>query len=260
MFHARTKPDSSAFPATDWAVVLAAGAEDPGAHPATLRICQLYWQPVYSFLRRTWPAKSADEALEATNEFFTLRLEKHDIKNLNREKGLFRNWLRGAATNHLLSARRSSERERLSSLDALPCEQRVGLEPRTTLDPLLMLEHELALGILERAIAKLEREYAPRLDPEFLRAARPLLTPGEIDETYAALELRWGLSSGTLKVRIYTMRRRLGVLICNELDNPPGDEAARQRELAWFTWAIALKEEPWCPKSKALPLKRATPA
>jgi hypothetical protein len=209
---------------------------------------------VYHFLRRTWPAKSADEALEATNEFFTLRLEKHDIKNLDQEKGLFRNWLRGAATNYLLSARRSSERERLSSLDALPCEQRVALEPRTTLDPLSMLEHDLALGILERAFAKLTREYAPRLDPEFLRAARPLLIPGEIDETYAALELSWGLSSGTLKVRIYTMRRRLGVLICNELAIPPGDAAARKRELAWFASALALKEEPWCAKSNAVRL------
>jgi DNA-directed RNA polymerase specialized sigma24 family protein len=263
----KTPSETSAFPATDWAVIMAAGTQEPGAHWATIRICELYWQPIYQFVRRTWPAKSADEAREATQEFFKLRLEKHDIKDLAPEKGLFRNWLQSAATNFLRSARRSSlrERERLTSLDASATDEpttTTTLEPRTALDPWLLLERELAREILVRAFARLalEREHAARGGAEFVRQAHVLIWGTQSAEGYAELEERWGLSAGTLKVRLYSMRRRLDALICLELGVPPGDNAARERALAWFFWAIALKEEQPCPKAKALPPQRPTPS
>ncbi len=95
MFEPPQNPSKgSAFPATDWALVLAAGTE-PGAHEATVRIFELYWEPIYNFIRRTWPSKSADEALDATHDFFKLRLEAHDIRDLDPKRGKFQNWLQG---------------------------------------------------------------------------------------------------------------------------------------------------------------------
>lgn len=251
----KTPRPKSLFPATDWAVILAAGAGEAGtAHPATVRICELYCQPIYHFIQRTWPAKSADEALEATHEFFTLRLEQHDIKDLDPQKGLFRNWLCGAVSNFLRQARRSSAREhdKVTSLDAAT-DDASAFEPRTSLDPWLLLERDIALDVLERALTRLELERAARGEAEFVRQARQALVPGEGAMTYAELEERWGLSRGTLKVRIYSMRRRLDALICMELGVPPDDDAARDRELAWLAQALALKEEQPCPKSKSLP-------
>ena len=103
----------------------------------------------------------ADEALELTHEFFLARFAKHDIKNLDPGKGLFRNWLRSTAANFLRNARRSSQRERekLSSADLTACEE---LGPRTSLDPWLLLERDLALAILEGAVTKLEQEREAR--------------------------------------------------------------------------------------------------
>ena len=247
------------FPATDWAVILAAGTEEPGAaHVATLRICEQYWQPIYHFVRRTWPALSADEAREATHEFFVLRLEKHDIKDLDPNKGLFRNWLCGAVKNFLRQARRSSVREgeRVISLDANAPDDTRPCEPQTVLDPWLLLEHEMAVAVVASALAKLEAEREARGDAEFVREARQLLVRGESEVTHAELAERWGLSPGTLKVRLYTMRQRLGTLICLELGVPPDDDPARERELAWLVYALALKEEQPCPKSKSLARRR----
>ncbi len=70
--------------------------------------------------------------------------------------------------------------------------------------------------------------------------------------TNAELEQLWGLTPGSLKVRIYTMRERLETLICLELGVPPDDEPARKRELAWLFQAIARKEEQPNAKAKAL--------
>lgn len=143
----------------------------------------------------------------------------------------------------------------MTSLDANGLDDAPTFEPRTTLDPWLLLEHELALVILEKALARLELERAARNDAEFVRQARRLLVPGEGPATDAELE-RWGLSRSTLKTRIYTMRQRLDSLICLELGVTPEDDDARERELAWLAYALALKEEQPCPKSKALPPRR----
>lgn len=254
--HRRSHANSSAFPPTDWELVLSAGTE-PNAHEATLRIFELYWEPIYHFIRRTWPSKSADEARDATHEFFTQRLEKHDITNLDSEKGRFRNWLLAKVNNFLLSAHRSSAREREKlSLDAIPADEASGLQPRTALDPWLLLEHELASRILEVALASLEREREYLGTAGLVRRAYDLgLLSKDRDEdvgSNAELEERWGLKDGSLKVQIYVMRRRLDTLICLELGVPPEDEPARKRELAWLFQAIALTEEQPNAKAKAL--------
>jgi DNA-directed RNA polymerase specialized sigma24 family protein len=250
---------SSLFPATDWATINAAGSDDPGAHPATVRICEAYWQPTYHFVRRTWPRKSPDEALEATHEFFARRLEKHDICNVDPHRR-FRNWLQGSVSNFLRNLWRAQQREheRVVSLDGAGVEARAEMEPRSTLDPLRLLDRKRALALLDRAHAQLEREYAARDAAEFARHARLLLVPGEGDGTYAELEERWGIGRGTLKVRLYSMRRRLGTLVCLELGVSPDDDEAVERALGELYEAIAVKEDQPCPKSKAPPAPNST--
>ena len=255
----RNRPSnkSSVFPPTDWALVLSAGTAEPNAHEATKRIFELYWEPIYHFIRRTWPWKSADEARAATHEFFTLRLERHDIKDLDPDKGPFRNWLLRKVRYFLLDAHRLSARERENiSLDASPTEDASALQPRTALDPWLLLEHELAVKILEEALAGLERERERLGTADLVRQAYELgLLSKERDEdvgTNAELEQRWGMKPGSLKVQIYTMRARLDTLICLELGVPPEDECARKREVAWLFQAIALKEEQPSAKAKAV--------
>ena len=252
-----TPAKASIFPPTDWALVLSAGTGEPGAHEATARIFELYWEPVQRVIQLTWPSKTADEALDATHDFFKLRLEKHDIKDLDPEKGKFQNWLKIRVKRFLLEAHRSTEREREQlSLDASLGEDAWAQQPRTALDPCLLLEQELALKILEVALANLEAEHALRGTAEIVRQAYDLgLLSKDRDEnvgTNAELEQLWGLTPGSLKVRIYTMRERLDTLICLELGVPPDDASARKRELAWLYQAIALKEEQPSAKVKAL--------
>jgi len=240
----KTAFSGAAFPATDWKLVDAAGAER-GTGPAHERFCELYWYPVYAFIRRSWPWKSPEDVLEATQEFFTVRFEKCDLGDANQYGGRFRHWIMGAVTNLLRNQRKyehakKRDRRKLVWIDAVTAEARWRLEPKTTLDPLRLFERDLAHGVLERALARLAGEYAARDQGAFFAHAVRLIVPGEADAGYAELEGRWGLLPQTLKVRVNTMRRRFAQLVGRELGVPDGDREAAEAQLVWLFQALDL--------------------
>jgi hypothetical protein len=236
---------NTTFPVTDWTMVWAAGAEERSG-PANERFCELYWYPVYAFIRRSWPSTPPEDALEATQEFFTQRLEEGDLDQADPKDGLFRNWIMGAVTNLLRNQLKyetaiKRDRRKLVRIEALQAETRLRLEPRTTLDPLQLLERDLALAILERALGRLAAEYRARGGGAFFARAAHLLVPHEADARYAELERRWGLSQRTLKVRVKTMRARLARLVCDELGISPRAAHDEAEQLAWLFRALAAK-------------------
>jgi RNA polymerase sigma-70 factor (ECF subfamily) len=223
-------------------MVLAIGAEQCSG-PAHERFCELYWYPVYAFIRRSWPSRSPEDALEATQEFFAQRLAKRDLERMDPKEGRFRNWIMSAVSNLLRNQAKyetAAKRDRrvLVWLDAMQAEARLRLEPRTSDDPVARLERDLALATVDRALARLGAEYRARGAGAFFARAAPLLVPREIEVRYAELERLWGLSEQTLKVRIKTMRRRLARLVCDELGVPLGDPKGEAEQLAWLFRAI----------------------
>src|SRR4051812_41655421 len=79
------------LPATRWSVVLAAGGRGEEARAALEMLCQMYWEPTHTFIRRRAP--NPDAALDLTQQFFADVLGRRDIARLCPEKGRFRNWL-----------------------------------------------------------------------------------------------------------------------------------------------------------------------
>ena len=81
-----------AFAATRWSVVLSAGGSDtPGARDALSRLCQMYWYPLYAYVRGG--AYSREDAQDLTQEFFARLLEHNWVGRADREKGRFRSFL-----------------------------------------------------------------------------------------------------------------------------------------------------------------------
>jgi RNA polymerase sigma factor (sigma-70 family) len=251
MFEARSVNGAIAtFPVTDWATIFAAGSSDENAHLARARLCKRYWFPVYAFVRRTWPTKSLEDALDVTQEFFAQRLEAEDIQHARPELGRFRTWVMSRISNllrndwHFQHARKRDPRKILD-LEAAPAEERFRLEPRTTIDPLRLLERDLACAVLESALARVEDEYAARGDAAFFLRARHLLVPGEGEATYTELERRWGLRANTLHVRVHSMRQRLRRLIELELEaDAENAEGGPDDGVSWLLSAVDLAEPP----------------
>src|SRR5579884_1229648 len=88
------------FGTTCWSLVLTAGATtSPESREALATLCQLYWYPIYSYVRRR--GYRADEAEELTQAFFARVLEKKTIRDADPARGRFRSYLLGAVKQFL---------------------------------------------------------------------------------------------------------------------------------------------------------------
>src|SRR4030095_5430601 len=96
---------SDLFPPTHWSVVLAAGKgeaepEDPQA--ALAEHCQIYWTPLYSFVRSR--EYTVHDAQDLTQSFFAYLLEHKIYARVDRRKGRFRSFLLASLKNFLADA------------------------------------------------------------------------------------------------------------------------------------------------------------
>src|SRR5258708_29787694 len=80
------------FYTTHWSVVLAvADSDEPRAQAALAKLCEAYWYPLYSYVRRR--GYSAPDAQDLTQEFFAKLLERSSLTNATPELGKFRSYL-----------------------------------------------------------------------------------------------------------------------------------------------------------------------
>ena len=92
---------SERFRTTQWSVVLAAGRRSsPDARDALATLCQVYWYPLYAYVRRK--GHSPNDAQDLTQDFFARLLEKNIAGKADRTRGRFRSFLL-ASLNHFLA-------------------------------------------------------------------------------------------------------------------------------------------------------------
>src|SRR5277367_2121109 len=88
------------FPTTLWTVVLRAGRDEPAkARAALAQLCQAYWYPLYSFVRRR--GYSPHDAEDLAQGFFAHLLEKQVLERVDPELGRFRTFLLASLKNYL---------------------------------------------------------------------------------------------------------------------------------------------------------------
>src|ERR1043166_9496001 len=89
------------FVTTHWSVVLAANRKDTTrAQDALSKLCQVYWYPLYAYVRRR--GYNPEDAQDLTQEFFLRLLQQHWLAQADRERGRFRTFLL-AALSHFLA-------------------------------------------------------------------------------------------------------------------------------------------------------------
>jgi RNA polymerase sigma-70 factor (ECF subfamily) len=151
------------FATTRWSIVLAAGRKSsPDSRSALAQLCETYWYPLYTFLRRK--GYSPHDAQDLTQGFFTLLLERNDVQSVRRERGKFRSFLIASLQHYLANEhdRRAAQKRgggrKVLSLDFDAAESRYAAQAEDPATPEDAYARHWALTLLDRVQAALRDE------------------------------------------------------------------------------------------------------
>lgn len=98
------------FPYTRHSVIASAASGDPDTRRAAFgTVVEVYWRPVYKYVRLRWEA-SAEEAADLTQGFFARAFEKHFLDSFDPSRARFRTFLRTCLDGFVANERQAGNR------------------------------------------------------------------------------------------------------------------------------------------------------
>jgi RNA polymerase sigma factor (sigma-70 family) len=229
------EPSGRVFATTHWSVVLQAGTDSPQGREALGRLYQVYWPPLYWYLRRR--GCSAEDAQDLIQGFFTRWLERNWAGRADREKGRFRNFLLGAL-NHYLSNEwdKARAQKRGGGAQILPlefdaAENHYTIEPADGTTPEACFERRWAMALLEEVMNRLRQESEREGRGQAFALLHPCLVGDEAALPYADLARQLNVSEGTIKSAVHRLRQRYRQLLREEIARTVSEPAEVEEEL-----------------------------
>jgi RNA polymerase sigma factor (sigma-70 family) len=224
------------FATTQWSVVLAAGGDaSPRAEEALAVLCRAYWYPLYAYLRRG--GRSPEDAQDAVQSFFAHLLTDQRLGRVQPAKGKFRSFLLAALRNFLTDERRKQQAQKrggeftVISLEAQGAEERYRIEPVDRRDPEKLFERRWAMTMLERVLARLQREAEEGGTAERFARLQRFLLAEDAGGSYAEEGRQLGMSEGAVKMAVLRLRQRSRELFRAEIANTVGTEEQIEEEV-----------------------------
>lgn len=213
------------FATTHWSVVLAAAMQNDTtrARDALARLCQIYWYPLYAYVRRR--GHPAHDAQDLTQAFFAQLLERHSLAAAEPERGRFRSFLLTVMNHFLASEWRKGMAQKRGggcqnfSLDWAAAEHRFDLEPATHAAPDKLFEKQWALTLLAEVLDRLEREFQSEGKTDLFAALKQTLLGLRESQPYVELAGNLGMNESAAKVAVHRLRKRYRELIRAEIAN-----------------------------------------
>jgi RNA polymerase sigma-70 factor (ECF subfamily) len=216
--------DSGRFRTTRWTtVLLSAQSPAAGSREALEKLCQVYWYPIYAFVRHQ--GHNPDDARDLTQGFF-LHLFKHEaLTRVDPLKGKFRSFLIASLQNYLLDQVDSAQRlKRGSNLEIVPldtesAENHYDLSTLDFLTAETLFDARWAMTLLDEVLRQLREEYTSQGKISIFEALKPFLDPinGQVELSYEQVAGALQVSVGSVKTLIHRLRKRYAVLLREEV-------------------------------------------
>ena len=199
-------------------------------------LCEAYWSPVYTFIRRR--GHDADQAADLTQSFFAHLLEKHVLDAVDPALGRFRAFLL-ASVKHFMANEwdRESAKKRGGGWARVPYDP-PELERRYTavrsheLDPEQVFERQWAATLLDRALERVRREQDVGGRAREFAALSPFLTSdGGGERPYREVARDLGTTDAAVRTAVHRLRQRLGAALRAEVSDTVTDPGSAELEL-----------------------------
>jgi RNA polymerase sigma factor (sigma-70 family) len=232
---------SDVFPSTHWSVVLAAGrsqAEPQTAEAALAELCQVYWAPLYGFVRSR--GHTVHDAQDLTQSFFAYVLEHKVYARADRQKGRFRSFLLASLKNFLADA---ADRERTLKRGGgqifLPLHEERAQEAESLFQTHSGMSNEDRLfdrswadALVAAALERLSADYRREAKEQLFKELRIFIAGGaEPPPTYTELANRLGLTESTLRSHVTRLRARYREALRSEVRRTVDSEKQVDQEL-----------------------------
>jgi RNA polymerase sigma factor (sigma-70 family) len=210
------------FATTQWSVVLAAGEHQrQGAREALTRLCEMYWYPLYAYVRRR--VKDVHEAQDLTQAFFSHLIEKDAIARAQPDRGRFRAFLLTALKNFMSNEWKKARAEQRGggrtefSLDFDAAESRFRTEPSHQLTPEKVYERRWVMTLLDKVLETLRLELTESGRLKYFEPFKNALTGEMTAEDYERASEVLGITPAGAKQAAYRMRKRYRALFRHEV-------------------------------------------
>jgi RNA polymerase sigma factor (sigma-70 family) len=250
-FMGSEQPSSSApgtegiFPHTRWSMVLSAKDSQDSAHPLAMEeLCQLYWRPVYLYIRSR--GNTPEESEDLAQEFFHRLLQGHYLKSVEGpEKGRLRSFLCVVLKRFLaddydkrMALKRGGDWKAIP-MDGPAAEALLAEASPDHDTPDLLFDRSWALDLLDHSMRKLEADYTAAGKAHLFEKLKPTISPQLEGLPYAELAKELEMTEGALKVAVHRFRQRyrdcLHATLQDTIDNPEDTEEELRYLLSVFS-------------------------
>jgi DNA-directed RNA polymerase specialized sigma24 family protein len=212
----------ASFATTHWSVVAQSALTDaPEATNALTQLCEMYWPPIYSFIRRR--GYPPPDAQDLTQSFFTFFLRTKAYARTDRLHGKFRSFLLASVKNFLADSwDREQAIRRGRDYQFVSLDQEMGetfydaaSAPDSTAERLFELRwaKSLTAGALNSLREELQAEGKAKLFEEL----KSFLTGGTVLPSYDEASARMRLPRATVKTHVHRIRQRYREIVRREV-------------------------------------------
>jgi DNA-directed RNA polymerase specialized sigma24 family protein len=239
---------AESFASTRWTLVLEAGdsaVASAQALSALSELCQIYWRPLYAFLRKQ--GYGPDDAQDLTQGFFAHLIESRAYARADREKGRFRSFLLGTLKHFVANVHdrgRALKRgggmilEKLDDRTIAETEAQIGRATKWHADE--VYDREWAASLLRQALDRLAQECALAGKPELFGHLKPYLSVTEESTiSYEEMSRRSHRPVTTLRSDVARLRARYRTILREEVRGTVAEEAEVDEELHYLCRAVA---------------------
>ena len=212
----------ASFTTTHWsAIAQCALADLPEATNALARLCQSYWPPIYSFIRRRGYAPS--DAQDLTQSFFAYFLQTKAYARADPVHGKFRSFLLVSVKHFLANdwdreqtLKRGGDYQFLSlNSETAETFYDAAAGPDSTAERLFELRW--AKRLTAGALNSLREELHAEGKAQLFEQLKNFLTGGNVLPSYDEASARTGIPRATVKTHVHRLRQRYREIVRREI-------------------------------------------